>query len=66
MATKVNQKYFKWLSTLSTEEAWKRIIEDATVGMAVDPQKCQRSRAIVPQKKLFNRSSKTFSSTSAV
>jgi hypothetical protein len=48
MATKANQKYFKWLSTLSTEEAWNRIIEDAAVGMTVDPQKFLKSVSPLP------------------
>jgi hypothetical protein len=28
----------KRLSTLSTEEAWKQIVKDATAGTAVDPE----------------------------
>jgi hypothetical protein len=27
-----NQKHLKWLRTLSTEEAWKQIVKEATVG----------------------------------
>jgi hypothetical protein len=33
---KPNQKHLKWLSTLSTEEAWKQIVKDATAGTMVD------------------------------
>jgi len=35
---KSNQKHFKWLRTLSSEEAWKQIVQDAAAGMAVDPE----------------------------
>jgi hypothetical protein len=51
MATKANQQYLKWLSTLSTEEAWKRMVEDAAVGMAVHPQKFLKSISPLPDSK---------------
>ena len=40
---KPNQKHLKWLRTLSTEEAWKRIVKDVTVGSTVDPEKFLKS-----------------------
>ena len=35
---KFNQKHLKWLRTLSSEEAWKQIVKDATAGTTVDPE----------------------------
>jgi len=35
---KFNQKHLKSLRTLSTEEAWKQIVKDATDGTKVDPE----------------------------
>jgi len=35
---KFNQKHLKWLRTLSSEEAWKQIVKDATAGTRVDPE----------------------------
>ena len=45
---KPNQKHLKWLDTLSTEEAWKRIVKDATVGTTVDPERFLKSLSPLP------------------
>jgi hypothetical protein len=45
---KSNQKHLKWLSTLSTDEAWKQIVKDAAVGTTVDPEKFLKSLSPVP------------------
>jgi hypothetical protein len=43
-----NQKHLEWLRTLSTEEAWKQIVKEATVGTRVAPQKFLKSLSPVP------------------
>jgi hypothetical protein len=45
---KFNQKHLRWLSTLSTEEAWKRIVKDAAIGTTVDPEKFLKSLSPLP------------------
>jgi hypothetical protein len=45
---KPNQKHLRWLSTLSTEEAWKRIVKDATFRTTVDPEKFLKSLSPLP------------------
>jgi hypothetical protein len=35
---KPNQKHLKWLRTISTEDAWKQIVKDATAGTSVDSE----------------------------
>jgi len=35
---KPHHKHLKWLRTISTEEAWKQIVKDATVGTSVDSE----------------------------
>jgi hypothetical protein len=45
---KPNQKHLKWLRTLSTEEAWKRIVKDATFRTTVDPEKFLKSLSPLP------------------
>lgn len=47
MAT-FNRKHLKWLRTLSTEEAWKQIVKDATVGTTVDPEKFLQKLSPLP------------------
>ena len=46
--SKSKEKYVKWLSTLSTEEAWKRIVTDAADGTRVDPEKLLKSISPLP------------------
>jgi hypothetical protein len=36
---KPNQTHLKWLNTLSSEEAWKQIVKDATAHTTADPEK---------------------------
>jgi hypothetical protein len=48
---KFNQKHLKWLDTLSTEEAWKQIVKDATAGTTVDPERFLNSLSPLPNLK---------------
>ena len=45
---KPNQKQLQWLRTLSTEEAWKQIVEDAAAGTTVDPEKFLQKLSPLP------------------
>ena len=45
---KFHHKRLKWLSTLSTEEAWKQIVKDATIGTTVDPEKFLQKLSPLP------------------
>ena len=48
---KPDQKYLKRLRTLSTEEAWKEIVQDATADSAVDPEKFLQQLSPLPNLK---------------
>ena len=48
---KFNQKHLKWLRTLSTEEAWKQIVKDASVGTRVDPETLLQKLSPLPNLK---------------
>jgi len=48
---KPNQTHLKWLRTLSTEEAWNRIVKDATAGTRVDPEKFLQELSPLPNLK---------------
>jgi hypothetical protein len=43
-----NQEHLQWLCTLSTEEAWKQIINDATIGTRVYPEKFLKGLSPLP------------------
>src|SRR5262245_17578295 len=45
---KPNQTHLKSLRTLSTEEAWKRIVKDATIATNVDPEKFLQKLSPLP------------------
>jgi hypothetical protein len=45
---KSNQDPLKRLNTLSTEQAWKEILRDATAGTDVDPEKFLESISPLP------------------
>jgi hypothetical protein len=49
-----NQKHLRWLRTLSTGEAWKQIVKDATTGTNVDAEKFLQKLSPLPNFK--NRS----------
>jgi hypothetical protein len=48
---KPNQTQWKWLRTLSTEEAWKQIVKDAAAGTTVDPEKLLQKLSPLPNLK---------------
>jgi len=45
---KSNQDRLKRLNTLSTEQAWKEIVRDATAGTEVDPEEFLKSISPLP------------------
>ena len=48
---KPDQKHLKWLRTLSTEEAWKQILKDATADSTIDPEKFLEQLSPLPNLK---------------
>ena len=54
---KPDQKYLKRLRSLSTEEAWKEIVQDATADSTVDPEKFLQQLSPLPNLKKSNRRS---------
>jgi hypothetical protein len=49
---KHNQKHLRWLRTLSTGEAWKQIVKDATIGTNVDADKFLQKLSPLPNFKI--------------
>jgi hypothetical protein len=45
---KFHHKHLTWLSTLSTDEAWKQIAKDATLGTTVDPERFLQKLSPLP------------------
>jgi len=48
---KFHHKHLKWLRALSTDEAWKQIAKDATIGTTVDPEKLLQKLSPLPNLK---------------
>jgi hypothetical protein len=45
---KFHHKRLKWLSSLSTDEAWKEIVKEATIGTTVDPERFLQKLSPLP------------------